>query len=188
MVANQIDARALSPDGRSLAVANRGPDKFVKVLAISGGELRTLITWKEGVFPNKPVWTPDGRHILFLRNRCHELWSISPEGGEPRMLDRMDFQMDYPSIHPNGRTIVFGGKTWPDVSGIWVSKGCQALSLMWPAPSTCLFGLSRVLARQSPFQKPGFSVPACPWLQKMTESRHGDCLQCYAGSRWRFCG
>ena len=113
---------ALSPDGRSLAVANRGPDKFLKVLAISGGEPRALFTWKEGVFPNEPVWTPNVRQILFLRNRCHELWSIAAAGGEPQMLGRMDFQMDYLSMHPNGRTIVFGGHSWPDVSGIWVME------------------------------------------------------------------
>ena len=75
-----------------------------------------------GGFPNEPVWTSDGEHILFVRNRSHELWSISAEGGEPQMLGRMDFQMEYMSIHPTGRTIVFGGMSWPDVSGIWVME------------------------------------------------------------------
>ncbi len=112
---------ALSPDGRRLAVTNRDRDRFLKVLATSGGEPRTLCTWEQrGGHWNDPVWTPDGRHILFSRDRAHELWSIAAEGGEPEMLGRMDFMTECMSVHPDGRRIVFGGRSWPNVSGIWV--------------------------------------------------------------------
>ena len=81
---------AISPDGKNLCfvrwlVGSGASDLFV--MPIVGGEPRRLTT--DGVWIYSPVWTPDGREIIFSSNRSggQNLWRIPAAGGKPRRLD-----------------------------------------------------------------------------------------------------
>jgi Tol biopolymer transport system component len=81
---------AISPDGKNLCfvrwlVGSGASDLYV--VPVVGGELRRLTS--DGVWIYSPVWTPDGREIVFSSNRSggQNLWRIPAVGGKPRRLD-----------------------------------------------------------------------------------------------------
>lgn len=105
---------AVSPDGRQLAFCDlvflggtrddmASYDARLKVIPTAGGEPRTLFNLQDqdlGLQDNEwfygPLaWTPDGRHLLFVRETRpigllqigpSELWRFPAEGGEPQKL------------------------------------------------------------------------------------------------------
>jgi Tol biopolymer transport system component len=111
---------AFSPDGRQLAFVTGDQatrSTALKVMPTAGGETRELlraqepeaIAWNAGL-----AWTPDGREVLFGRERSTsledqtvELWRISAEGGEPQKLELAMEQLRGLRFHPDGRRIVF---------------------------------------------------------------------------------
>jgi Tol biopolymer transport system component len=111
---------AVSPDGRQLAFITGDQatrSTALKVMPAAGGETRELlraqepeaIAWNAGL-----AWTPDGREVLFGRERSTsledqtvELWRISAEGGEPQKLELAMEQLRGLRFHPDGRRIVF---------------------------------------------------------------------------------
>jgi Tol biopolymer transport system component len=101
---------ALSPDGRQLAFGCPGR---LLLLDTRGGEPRELL--RKSVFPPAAlVWTPDGRRLVFAvvsnggsAKEERGLWSISADGGEPRLLKAQVEDCHGLRIHPNGREIVF---------------------------------------------------------------------------------
>jgi eukaryotic-like serine/threonine-protein kinase len=79
------------------------------VIAAAGGQPR-LVSMAGGVVePTMPVWTPDGKHLLFAGTRGaeHDWWVISARGGIPvpiglrAALARQGVSMA-PSIEPGG--------------------------------------------------------------------------------------
>jgi len=111
---------AVSPDGRQLAFITGDQatrSTALKVMPAAGGETRELlraqepeaIAWNAGL-----AWTPDGREVLFGRERSTsledqtvELWRISAEGGEPEKLELAMENLHGLRFHPDGRRIVF---------------------------------------------------------------------------------
>ena len=81
---------AISPDGKNLCfvrwLAGSGASDLY-VMPVVGGEPRRLTA--DGVWIYGPVWTPDGREIVFSSNRSggQNLWRIPAAGGKPRRLD-----------------------------------------------------------------------------------------------------
>jgi len=66
-----LESPALSPDGRSLAVAVAevtGTKREIWIKRGPGGPLSRL-TFAEDSTSDRPTWTPDGRSVLFLRGR-----------------------------------------------------------------------------------------------------------------------
>lgn len=112
---------AMSPDGRQLAFIPFDPPKgsSLVVMPAEGGEPRVLHRRAEGgdfgIFDGL-VWTPDGRHLLFVQDSV--LFKIPVTGGEPQPLltfqqrgnpsaaARMP-QMYKVRMHPDGRRIAF---------------------------------------------------------------------------------
>ena len=81
---------AISPDGKNLCfvrwlTASGASDLYV--MPMSGGEPSRLT--RDGVWIYNPVWTPDGREIVFSSNRSggQNLWRIPAAGGNPKRLD-----------------------------------------------------------------------------------------------------
>ena len=131
---------AVSPDGRQLAFSdivflggtrddNTSYDARLKVIPTAGGEPRTLFNLQDqdlGLEENDwlygPLaWTPDGRHLLFIRINQpiglpiidSELWRVPVEGGEPQKLMEIESLLQFDidttplSLHPDGQRIAF---------------------------------------------------------------------------------
>jgi TolB protein len=96
---------AVSPDGRSLAYEQGG----LRVLELTTGESR-LVRDEETEYRMKPVWTPDGRNILYVTEDkgSNDIRIIAATGGDPIELttDRERHEMS-PSPSPDGTRFAF---------------------------------------------------------------------------------
>jgi Tol biopolymer transport system component len=100
---------ALSPDGRAIVffLAEIGPNGDFWVISVAGGHPRRLThDTREGV---TPVWTPDGRSIVFSSTRrgSRTLWRIPAQGGLPEPLTTGAGEDRDPAISPDGKTMVY---------------------------------------------------------------------------------
>ncbi len=97
-------AVAVSPDGKSLAMDLQGS---IWVLPAAGGEAHRITD----VFNDarQPVWTPDGKSIVFFayRDGGYHLWSVSPDGSGQRQLTRGMFDEREPAVSHDGTHIAF---------------------------------------------------------------------------------
>ena len=120
----------LSPDGGQLAFTINDQatrSSILKVMPAVGGEARELLRLKQPESIGLPVWTPDGREILFARSRSssldewtRELWRISAEGGEPQKLELAMERLRDLRFHPDWKRVVFtAGKGEAEV---WVME------------------------------------------------------------------
>ena len=120
---------SVSPDGRWLVLTAWGEPTNSQVLFImptAGGDLRELVRIgaEESNGRVTPLWTPDGRWVIFAKGargkptRDVQLWRIPAEGGEPTRLDVTIDNLWRLRLHPDGRRIAFdtsGGK-----AEVWV--------------------------------------------------------------------
>jgi len=115
-----------SPDGQWLCFISVKNGMFLKVIPVAGGEPRELC---KGYLVN-PIWSADGRYILFTgpseieeNGNPHEwdLCRISVAGGKPQRLG-LGVATRSPSAHPDGRRISFTSATPSTYSGIWVME------------------------------------------------------------------
>jgi hypothetical protein len=93
---------AWSPDGRWIAFVHDGDDGAfsLRIVRVDGSDERVLFTDPDWWFssmetqanglPHSPLWSPDGRRIVFARhhNRGHTLWSVNVDGTGLRRLTR----------------------------------------------------------------------------------------------------
>jgi Tol biopolymer transport system component len=74
----------LSPDGRLIAysAATDSKDRHIYILAADGSNETEIV--KTAGSNENPVWTPDGKHILFKSDRSgtFDLWSIPIQNGK----------------------------------------------------------------------------------------------------------
>lgn len=80
-----------SPDGKLIAfTSNRSGSNAVYTVALEGGTPKRL-TWHPSASKARG-WTPDGKQVVYASTRetaptsIYRLWTISYEGGNPRML------------------------------------------------------------------------------------------------------
>jgi tol-pal system beta propeller repeat protein TolB len=99
---------AWSPDGQKIAFTvalSRGPDGNLEIYVVnadgSGQRRLTRSTARE----SHPVWSPDGRRIVFERN--WQLWVMNADGSGERRLTRMGAHNFNPEWSPDGERIVF---------------------------------------------------------------------------------
>lgn len=77
-----------SPDSRWIVLDSQPPDgrQAIYVLDVAGGKPRRLDL---GPYQNAvPSWSRDGKWIYYFSDRTgrHEIWRISPSGGQPRQI------------------------------------------------------------------------------------------------------
>jgi len=124
------DARDIdvSPDGKWLVYLNRSIKKrLLGIIPTDGGEAQELYNFDVmGEFMITPSWTPDGKYIYFSikDNPADEDWdmwrfSLETRHAEPLSLKTVSFR--HPSVHPDGRHIIFSTEGVPShSSGVWV--------------------------------------------------------------------
>ena len=124
----------LSPDGLWLAVNSRAPSTpgdAMFLLPTSGGEVRNLITPKEGEdfyigFFGFSTWTIDGKYILFNRivGPGSIICRVPASGGE---IEKIGVAVPGEiasslSMAPDGRSIAFSFYTLPLSPAVWVME------------------------------------------------------------------
>jgi len=121
----------ISPDGRWLVLLNRDDERVLRVMPTSGGEPRTLYSFKQ--LPSRitsPTWIAGGKYILFYLDKTVsdpspilELVRIPAEGGELEELGLEMMEFRHFSTHPDGQHIAFHSRgstmRWPEV---WVME------------------------------------------------------------------
>jgi Tol biopolymer transport system component len=100
---------AVSPDGRWIAFFRReaGPKGDLWVIPASGGQARQLtFDVQDG---GEPVWTRDGRWILFpsARSGSLTLWRVAFGGGTPEPVTIGAGEDMSPAISPDGKRLIF---------------------------------------------------------------------------------
>jgi len=104
--ANGLYQPSWAPDGRKLAVTRFGSG--IHVLDVRSGSVRRLK--RTGEVDDAPVWSPDGKTIVFQRRVTGtnwELYRIDPAGRGLRRLTRDPLQQTYPAWSPDGSRLVF---------------------------------------------------------------------------------
>jgi Tol biopolymer transport system component len=100
---------ALSPDGRWIAFFRQsaGPLGDLWIVRATGHDARQL-TFDE-VEGGSPVWSPDGRTIIFSSGRsgARTLWRVAIDGGEPVALTTGAGSDDEPTLSADGGRLVY---------------------------------------------------------------------------------
>ncbi len=117
-----------SPDGRFLAVADKEPTEQyegISLLSIESGQKTTLTSPPPGTSfrDMKPRFSPDGRHVAFIRKRHIQeshIYLQSVDGGEPELLTAKNLIFDL-AWSSDGSTIVFS-QLEKDVDGMRLWK------------------------------------------------------------------
>jgi TolB protein len=103
-----------SPDGKDLIfVSNRnhiwGSGGFWRMPAQPGATPREL-RYEETTWKARPDWSPDGRRVVYasyLGAQWHQLWLMTPHGGDPFQLTYGEGDGVAPRWSPDGRRVAF---------------------------------------------------------------------------------
>jgi Tol biopolymer transport system component len=97
---------SMAPDGKRFVYRTFGPDG--EGLRIMNLETRQVTTLTSG-YDNFPLWSPRGDLIMFSRQAQgdYEIYTIAPEGGEPKRLTFSRGNDAHMAWSPDGEHIVF---------------------------------------------------------------------------------
>jgi len=124
---------SLSPDGEWVATINRGVNRVVRLISTDGEEIKDLYSIRSpGGFPYSPIWSKDGKYIVFPHQnlKSSNYWSrkwglmrISSEGGDSLLINMEVHGVASPTLHPNGHSLAFrsAGTSFPE-NNIWEMK------------------------------------------------------------------
>ena len=107
-----------SPDGTRLV--SYGDGVWVHTL---DGESTQIVPDGGGVFP---TWSPTGDEIVFqhqVRAGTREIWAVSADGGEPRLLSRGDAEYSHPQWCPTDPDLILVVVEHKDLGLLRVSSG-----------------------------------------------------------------
>lgn len=120
-----VSGARLSPDGKfavySLSVLDKSSGKSNADIWIvevgKGSDPKQLTT--STASDSDPVWTPDGKSIVFLSRRSGsaQIWQIPVDGGEARQVTKLPIDItNGPVIAPNGKSVAFSAQVFPGKS------------------------------------------------------------------------
>lgn len=117
-LSGRVRSYSISPDSRWIALANdRSGSEDIWVASIADGAARRLTD--SPLYEVFPSWSADGSSVLYtqLDSRWvdHDVFSISPNGGKPRLVLRDKDYFDYrqgasfgfPMASPDGKWVMF---------------------------------------------------------------------------------
>jgi Tol biopolymer transport system component len=123
---------SLSPDGKWISAINRGENRVIRLISSDGEQIKEIYSFHSpGGFPFTPIWSKDGKYIVFpyqnlessnFFSRDWGLMRIPSGGGEPLLIN-LEINIANPTLHPDGRTIAFrsSGNSMAEIS-IWEMK------------------------------------------------------------------
>ncbi len=106
---------AVSPDGKTLAVAARG---WIWLMDAATREARRLT--KGGDIDSRPAWSPDGRQIVFVRDNTRDTSIVlidTASGRERVLVDSPAIDLD-PVFSPDGRGVFYSSAESGDLD-LW---------------------------------------------------------------------
>ena len=142
-----IHAWALSPDSRQVTLAANSEDQIrdpvetegvfnsnvLLVLPVTGGEAREIMRVPKTEEFQALAWTPDSRHVLYIRQTASShpstrppVWRVPASGGESLRTDLVFWPSELKSFryHPDGRRLVYntagGGPEGAPRKEVWV--------------------------------------------------------------------
>ena len=98
----------LSPDGKWVAVTNRGGQEDLFLVEVATGEVRQLTN--DLARDRGAAWSPDGSKIYFYSQRAdemYEIFSINADGSGLTRVTKPNQSGWYPSVSPDGRKLAF---------------------------------------------------------------------------------
>ena len=111
---------SLSPDGRRIAIVIGDPNNDVWVRDLARGSLTRLTSGGNNV---QPLWTPDGRHVVFNERTgggATPFWALADGSGEPDRVFKGDHRGGIVSFSPDGELVTFQNRS-PDTGlDLWV--------------------------------------------------------------------
>ena len=120
----RISDPQVSPDGVSVAFAVQTVDmdnntKPAQIFAVpAGGGVPRQLT-HDGAGNERPRWTPDSRHIVYVSDRSgsSQIWMMDPDGGNARQLTSLAAEASGELVSPDGKTLVFQSSVYPNCGG-----------------------------------------------------------------------
>lgn len=106
---------AVSPDGKTIAIAARG---WLWLVSPATGEAKRLT--KGAGMDSRPAWSPDGKRIAFLRDNTKDIDIMEVEvatGAEKTLVATPALDLD-PAYGPDGRTLFYSSAEGGDFD-IW---------------------------------------------------------------------
>jgi Tol biopolymer transport system component len=114
----------ISPDGSKIAFVvsdiDYDEDKYLRYIWIADTETGNLkqFTYSQGA-DSYPRWSPDGKTLLFLSTGRQpdtktQLYTISLDGGEAKLLVDMENGVSTPMWSPDGKNILFTSRVWTE--------------------------------------------------------------------------
>ena len=106
----------LSPDGQRVAMFTEGQDGGIWIYDLVRGTLTRFATGPRG---QRPVWTPDGRRLIFSGPR-NLFWKLSDGTGPEERLTTSESAQYAESWSADGKTLAFFQGPRPSEGDIWV--------------------------------------------------------------------
>ncbi len=123
---------AFSPDGSLIAFfqCTKGPIGDVWVMPSTGGQPRQLTF--DDHFGGTPVWTPDGRFIVFssLRAGSRTLWKVAASGGSPEPVLVSAGEDTDPELSRDGTKLIYTNTRNSFILTLWNPVTHQTRELM----------------------------------------------------------
>lgn len=107
-------APAFSPDGQEVVFFQDSDAPTIgdlSIVRVGGGGAPRRLT-RDGVYVTDPVFTPDGKRILFSSERAGPLtlWEMDAAGGEPRALTSGSGEDSEADVSADGRRLVYANR------------------------------------------------------------------------------
>ncbi len=121
----RVAAPQISPDGKAVAYqvtgVNLAENKTSTALWIAATDGKTppkQLLDPNGKKDTAPHWSPDGKTILFESNRSgsQQLWTVAPEGGEPKQITTISTGAGNAIWSPDGTRIAYVSAVYPEFS------------------------------------------------------------------------
>ena len=119
----------ISPDGQWLAFLNREEKRVLRIMPVTGGEVREINSFEQdGRDVISLAWSADGRYIFFSKKRpdqegMWDLYRVSAEGGKAQKTGLTMNRFLHFSVHPDGRHIAFSsGGVHARFAEVWVME------------------------------------------------------------------